>query len=719
MTMPVILSDMNLHRRLIKPIAKAIAQQLLHVDTHDLHRVQDAMARHDKNIIICNHPSFLDGLILGLFLPCDPVFLVHSGLKRNPLFRHLLSMVDHLEVDSTSPMAIKTITHAVNQGRPVVIFPEGRISTTGGLMKVYNGSAFVAIKTGAQLIPLTLQGLLKSKISRMGHNYPKTWFPKVTIKAHEVHTLVAPEGLTGRQRRAYAGEQLRSIMQNNLFESMAQPKTLYQSFLSAMDYYGAKHHVIHSLDDTMIDYRTVHLKSHGLGYLLSQHTKEKDTVGVMLPNVEACVYAFMGLSIYRRVPAMLNFTMGVQNFMACLQGAAIRTVVTARKFIEMKNLQSMVDAMLAAGVRIIYLEDFASTVTLKDKLTIKMRSLQRSAVDQDPEEPAVILFTSGSESVPKGVVLSHRALLSNISQIRSVIDIQFDDKVCNVLPMFHSFGLTAGTLLPLMTGTKVVFYVNPLHYTVIPELIYDKNCTILFGTNTFLMKYAQKANPYDFYRLRYVVAGAEKVQDATRQLWSEKFGIRLFEGYGATECAPVLAVNTPKANRFGTVGQFLPHIEYRLDPVPGVEGGQLWVKGPNLMTGYLKHDKPGVIQPVDEWYDTGDIVSVSQDGFVSIQGRTKRFVKIAGEMISLETVEKLAGQISALPLATSSRTDPAKGEQIILFTTDPTLTKEALRAYISSQGQSNLLCPSDIRVVDAIPLLGSGKVDYQTVKTWI
>lgn len=710
---------MNLQRKIIKPIARAMAQQLFKVDTYELHRVEEAMKNSDKNIIVCNHPSFLDGLILGLFLPCDPVFLVHSGLKKRPLFKYLLGMVDHLEVDSTSPMAIKTITNAVNQGRPVVIFPEGRISTTGSLMKVYNGSAFVALKTGAQLIPITLQGLLKSKISRMGHNYPKTWFPNVTMKAHPVEQLIAPEGMTGRQRRQFAGEKLRDIMQNNLFDSLSQPKTLYQGFLSAMDYYGAKHNVIHGLDDTMVNYKTIHMKSHGLGYILSKHTSKKDFVGVMLPNIEACVYTFMGLSIYNRVPAMLNFTMGTENFMACLKGATVKTIVTAKKFVEMKGLQHLIDAMTADGVHIIYLEDLASTVSWTDKLSIAWRSKVRSSVDQNPEDPAVVLFTSGSESIPKGVVLSHRALLSNINQIRSVIDIQFDDKVCNVLPMFHSFGLTAGTLLPLMTGTKVVFYVNPLHYTVIPELIYDKNCTVLFGTNTFLMKYAQKANPYDFYRMRYVVAGAEKVQDATRQIWSEKFGIRLFEGYGATECAPVLAVNTPKANKFGTVGQFLPKIEYRLDPIPGVDGGQLFVKGPNLMTGYLKHDQPGIIQKVGEWYDTGDIVTVSHDGFVTIQGRTKRFVKIAGEMVSLETVEKIAGQISTSMLATSSRSDPNKGEQIILFTTDKTLTKEALRSHISNIGQSNLLCPSEIRHIDNIPLLGSGKVDYQTLKTWI
>ena len=293
---------------------------------------------------------------------------------------------------------------------------------------------------------------------------------------------------------------------------------------------------------------------------------------------------------------------------------------------------------------------------------------------------AVVLFTSGSEGKPKGVVLSHRALLSNIAQVRSVIDFSVEDKVLNALPIFHSFGLTGGALLPILSGMNLFLYPTPLHYRVIPEVVYDRNCSVLFGTSTFLGNYAKYAHPYDFYRLRYVVAGAEKLSDAVRELWFEKFGLRIMEGYGATETAPVLAVNTPMASKAGSVGQFLPGIEHRIVPVPGIDhGGMLFVRGPNVMSGYYRFEAPGRLQPPTSevgagWYETGDVVRIDEEGFIHITGRVKRFVKVAGEMVSLEVVEKLATHAApAAQHGATSTPDAARGEAIVLFTTDAAL----------------------------------------------
>ncbi len=283
----------------------------------------------------------------------------------------------------------------------------------------------------------------------------------------------------------------------------------------------------------------------------------------------------------------------------------------------------------------------------------------------------MILFTSGSEGTPKGVVLSHRNILANCAQAAARIDFGRRDKLFNVLPVFHSFGLTAGTILPLVSGVPIYLYPSPLHYRTVPELIYGVNATIVFGTDTFLAGYARSAHPYDFRSLRYIVAGAEPVRESTRRTYMEKFGLRILEGYGVTETAPVLALNTPMFNQFGTVGRLMPGMEPRLEPVPGVdEGGRLFVRGPNVMLGYLKADNPGVIEPPPEgWHDTGDIVTIDAQGFVTIKGRAKRFAKIGGEMISLAAVEMLAAQLWPDAMsAVATAPDPRKGERLVLVT---------------------------------------------------
>jgi acyl-[acyl-carrier-protein]-phospholipid O-acyltransferase/long-chain-fatty-acid--[acyl-carrier-protein] ligase len=369
---------------------------------------------------------------------------------------------------------------------------------------------------------------------------------------------------------------------------------------------------------------------------------------------------------------------------------------------------------IGAIARVIYLEDIRATVTFFDKI----RGLARGGtpqVQRDCNSPAAILFTSGSEGLPKGVVLSHRNLLANCAQSLTRVSCNGTDKVFNALPVFHSFGLTAGLLMPLVAGVPVYLYPTPLHYRIIPELVYGSNATILFGTDTFLAGYARVAHPYDFARVRLVLAGAEAVKDRTRQLYMDRFGVRILEGYGVTETAPVLAINTPLANRAGTVGRLSPLMEARLEPVPGIEnGGRLFVRGPNVMLGYYRADYPGVLEPpTDGWHDTGDIVEIDPQGFIAIKGRAKRFAKIAGEMVSLSAVEALAAELwPNLLTVVVALPDARKGERLALLTTDASCTREAFLQFARRKGATELMVPADILVVGKVPLLGSGKADY-------
>ncbi len=677
----------------------------------------------NHTVIIANHQSFLDGLILGLMLPISPVFVVNTEIAKRPIARLFLSLADYLVVDPANPMAIKAIIRLVESGRPVVIFPEGRITTTGSLMKIYEGSAFVAVKTGATVIPVIIEGATFSTLSRMPQQHPHRWFPKITLTYCPATRIELPEGGTSHQRRTRSGEEMRSLMQRCIFEAR-RPNDLFGAFLDAVSAYDASRPIIEDTKQIEYTYRQLLMMSLGLGRLVSRHSISGEAIGVLMPTAVPTLALILGVSSTGRIPAMLNFTAGVDGLQSTCDAAEIQTIITSMAFVEQAKLAPKLEAL--RNVKIIYLEEMKQEMTLWDKLWLMGYALhfpRAVSTKHDPKEAAVILFTSGSEGKPKGVVLSHEAVLANIYQIRSIVDFSTEDKMLNALPIFHSFGLTAGTLLPILSGMRLFLYPSPLHYRVIPEIAYDRSCTILLGTSTFLSNYGRQAHPYDFYRLRYVIAGAEKLSDTVRDAWFEKFGIRIFEGYGATETAPVIAVNTPMGYKSGTVGQILPGIEYKLISVPGIEnGGILHVKGPNVMSGYLRSDRPGFLEaPISDagegWYDTGDIVSIDESGFVRIAGRVKRFAKIAGEMVSLESVEKLALSASPLHLhATSTQPDPTRGEVIVLFTTDRTLVRDTLQQSARAQGYPEIAIPRKIVYLDVIPLLGTGKTDYVTLK---
>jgi acyl-[acyl-carrier-protein]-phospholipid O-acyltransferase/long-chain-fatty-acid--[acyl-carrier-protein] ligase len=672
---------------------------------------------NERTLIVANHESFVDGLLLAVFLPVNATFVVHTQIAKSPLFRWLLRFVPHLTVDSTSPLAMKLICRLVETGTPVVIFPEGRLTITGSLMKVYDGAGFVAAKTGATVVPVRIEGAARSYFGRLAGLYPRKLFPKVNIAIQPRRVISLPQLTSAKQRRRRAGELMRRILLDMIVATRPE-RTLFEAFLDAKKSFGANYKLVEDVRLQEESYGSLLRMSLGLARLLRPLSEPGEIVGVITPNTAATLAVVMGLSLSGRVSALLNYTAGTDGLRAACHAAKIRSILVSREFLEKARLTHLVAGL--PTVQFHYLEDLKARLTWVDRLWIFGHQFFPSiaAEPQQPSDPAIVLFTSGSEGKPKGVVHSHSSLLSNVAQVRSMADFTPLDKFMIALPMFHSFGLTCGVLLPLVSGSKVFLYPSPLHYRIIPELVYDRNCTVLFGTSTFLANYGKFAHPYDFGRLRYVVAGAEKLSADVRSLWIEKFGIRVLEGYGVTECAPVIAVNVPMACRTGSVGQFVPGMQYELEAVPGIEeGGVLHVKGPNVMKGYLLYEEPGVIHPPnskgDGWHSTGDIVFVDPDDFVHIRGRLKRFAKIAGEMVSLETVERIASVAApGYVHAASTRPDATKGEAIVLFTTAPVLARDQLSASAKSLGLSELAVPRTIVSLTDIPLLGTGKTDY-------
>ena len=702
---------------LIKMMLRAILRPLFRVRVTGDPRV----LTNKRTLIVANHESFLDGALLGAFLPVEAVFVVHAQVLQKWYFRWLLRFVPHLAVDSTSPLSMKLICRLVETGTPVVIFPEGRLTITGSLMKVYDGAAFVAAKTGATVVPVRIKGAGRTYFGRLAGIYPLKFFPKIRIAIQPRREIPMPQLPSAKLRRRRAGELMRRILLDMLVATRPQ-RTLSESFLDAKATFGSGYRLVEDIRMKEESYGSLLRMALGLARLTMPLTKRGEVVGIVMPNAAPTLGLILGLSGSGRVPAMINYTAGPEGVRAACEVARVGKIFASRSFLEKARLGHLLQGL--PGVEVYYLEDMKDHLRLIDRLWI-FWYLVRSKLPnqgQHPDDPAVVLFTSGSEGKPKGVVHSHTSLLSNVAQVRALADFTPLDKFMISLPLFHSFGLTCGVIMPLVCGCKAFLYPSPLHYRIIPELVYDRNCTVLFGTSTFLANYGKFAHPYDFGRLRYVVAGAEKLAEDVRRLWIEKFGIRVLEGYGVTECAPVIAVNVPMACRSGSVGQLLPGMEYQLEPVPGIEGGGvLHVKGPNVMKGYLLHERPGVLQKPkslgEGWYCTGDIVSIDADDFVHIRGRVKRFAKIAGEMISLEVVERIAA--SAAPgfaHAAASRADAAKGEALVLFTTAPGLSREQLSAAAKSLGAPELAVPRVIVDVSEIPLLGSGKTDYVRLK---
>jgi len=704
----------------MKACFRFLLRVLFRFQAHDL----DALKTPGPVLLVPNHTSWIDWLFLWVCLEEDWKF-VTSGLsaQTNWLFRKL--MVNHytLPVDPGSPYAVKRMAEFLKGGGRLVLFAEGRLSRTGDLMKLFDGSGFLIFKTKAKVITAYLRGA-----KRLPHSPNPGWkkcIPKVT--AHFSAALASPE--LGTISAGCA----RSLLTNWLRDQLVRQQFEVEMKFGAQNVFSAVTEIARErpgqviLEDATLQtltYRKLMVGVDVLAHALRDAVSGGERVGLLLPNVNAAPVVILALWRLGKVPAMLNFSSGTPTMLACAELAGLKHIVTSHAFLDRAKIKA--DDFEKAGISLIYLEDVRAGISGSQKFLTLLQHVfnQQSKLGncQSASSSAVIVFTSGSEGVPKGVELTHGNLLANIRQMLAVTDFTDRDRLFNCLPLFHSFGLTVGLFVPLVRGIYVFLYPSPLHYRLVPAVLYDRDCTVFISTNTFLNGYARKAHPYDFRSLRYLFAAAEKLQEATALAWSQKYGVRILEGYGATECAPCISVNTPLEPRNGSVGRLLPGIEHKLEKVEGVEdGGRLFVRGPNVMKGYLNGDANAKFQALSGWYDTGDIVSVDAEGYLHIRGRMKRFAKVSGEMVSLSAVEDaLAGAFPQYGLrcqiAIITRPDEGKGEALIAVTNEPKLTLDEIRDIIKAKGLTNLSTPREIKVVKEIPKLGTGKVNLQELQ---
>jgi acyl-[acyl-carrier-protein]-phospholipid O-acyltransferase / long-chain-fatty-acid--[acyl-carrier-protein] ligase len=689
-------------------------------------------------LLLPNHLSWFDWLFIGVCLEDDWRFATSSTTAQlSRIHRFIMVNRRTFPVDMSSPYAVKHMAEYLQRGGRLVLFPEGRMSRTGSLMKLFDGTGFLILKTRAKVITACIRGAGQLPFSRNPNR--KRLFPRVSV--HFSGVLAPPDlgqtSVTEGRRRLTDWLRDQMIRQQFETEMALGPRSVPEAIVqSARE--RPRRIILEDVSLQKLTYRRLLL---GADLLAAEWRRlpgpSEPRVGVLLPNVNAMPAVLLSLWKAGKIPAILNYTLGPRILLACARLAGLRQVITSRIFLARAGL--LPQPLEDAGIEVVYLEDVRARISSYQKAAAALKALFRvpTAKPCSPDCPAVILFTSGSEGEPKGVELTHGNLLANIRQMLAVIDLMDTDRFFNALPLFHSFGLTVGLLLPLVHGAFVLLYPSPLHYRVVPSAFYNLDCTVFFGTNTFLAGYARKANPYDFHTLRYLFAGAEKLQEATSTLWAHKFGVRILEGYGATECSPCLTVNLPLRPRQGSAGQFLPGIQYRLEPVEGISEpphsalptlrspleriGRLFVRGPNVMRGYLNPEANARFLALGGWYDTGDIAKVDADGFVHILGRLKRFAKISGEMVSLTAVEEaLAGAFPQYGLrfavAVLARPDAAKGEKLIAVTNEPRLTLDQIREAIRARGLANLAVPREIRVVRELPRLGTGKINHRELE---
>jgi acyl-[acyl-carrier-protein]-phospholipid O-acyltransferase/long-chain-fatty-acid--[acyl-carrier-protein] ligase len=673
-------------------------------------------------LLIPNHVSWLDWLFLGAVLDSDWKFVTSRTTACTSWFhRMIMTGRRTIPIDPHSPYAVRTMEEHLERGGRLVLFAEGQISATGSLMRLYDGTGFLIRKADAKVILCYLRGA--NRIWFVKHRGWRKLFPRVSVHFSDVLRPPSYDGIPHSEERHKLTDWVRDQMVRQQFD--VEMEFGPSNALAAVAETAAQIPGRTALEDSTgshLSYRRLMVATDLLAGAWRRNIGGRgERLGVMLPNVNGLPVAILSLWAVGAVPALLNYSSGLPSLLRCARVAGLKRVVTSRRFLDKAGIDPR--PIVAAGLELLFLEDLRAGISAGSRILGLLRNTafpgaRSRRAGPGPGNTAVILFTSGSEGTPKGVELTHRNLLANVRQAMSSVDLTDDDRFFNAMPLFHCFGLTAGTLFPLVRGCTTFLYPSPLHYRTVPTLVYERACTVLLGTNTFLNGYARKAHCYDFNTVRFLFAGAEKVQGETFDTWAQQFGVRILEGYGATECSPFISVNTRVHPAYGSVGRLLPGMECRLEAVDGVvDGGRLLVRGPNVMKGYVNEDANERFKSLGGWYDTGDIVSIDDKGFLYIRGRLKRFAKVSGEMVSLAAVEAaLSGAFShfgsRFQIAVLACPDRERGESLIALTTEPALTLADMRAAIHAKGLGNLCFPRELFVVDAIPTLAAGKIDY-------
>ncbi|MDR1915897.1 MAG: AMP-binding protein [Synergistaceae bacterium] len=697
-------------RYMVKTFLKVLYRPAIKLET-----LEGALETGERVILAPHHASYIDPVLFGLFAPGKPLVAISPSLARMKWFRFFKNCFDYVVIDQSDPMALKHIDHLWKKSSFLVLFPEPEPTTSGIMMKLSDTVIEAVERSGAWVVPARACNTQFTPFSRMGGRLVRVTAPKVTLLSGDAER-VSGGGGNSADSRYTVRRRVEGMLADTMMLGIWDKKPIYDTLLEQRRLWGGKYVMAIEPDGSKIDWNGFITRIFLLQKIVEGLTKPDERIGIMLPNTLITLAAIIGAQHANREPAMINYSMGARSLKSACGTAAVGQIITSRKFVNEGKFQALVDSLSADGIIIRYLEDFVSGLSIAQKLAIALRAHFAGATHDAlkyAERTAVVLFTSGSEGTPKPVALSHLNIQANTAQVRTTLDFYSTDVLVDLMPMFHSFGLCTGTIMPLSSGMPIAFYPTPLHYKKIPQYSYEVRGTIILGTNAFLAGYAKNADPFDFFEARYVICGGDKLREGTSNLWLRKFGIQVMEGYGVTECSPVVGVNRLGRNVPGSIGLPLPCVRTSLRPVEGVEsGGRLLIKGPNVMKGYIQADG-SILPPPEDGYDTGDIVSIDDEGFITIRGRARRFAKIGGEMVSLAQVEEAVQEVWPDDThAVVSIPDEGRGEIIVLLTERASPDREELRAALTSKGLPELALPKKIISTESIPRIGVGKIDY-------
>jgi len=690
----------------------------------------DSIQARGGVLLVSNHVSLMDGFLVGWAARHRHVrFMIWRPYYEHWAFRGLLRALRTIPVDLTGPRsmtaAIQSARRELEAGHVVCIFAEGSVTRTGNLLPFKRGMEKVVAGLEVPVIPVHLDRVWGSIFSFAGGRFfgksPRRWPYPVTVSIG-APLPAPPTALAARQAVQELGSEAAQLTR--------QPgATLPARFVRMARRHWSRFAMADSTGRELTYGRAL-----TAAVLLSgevrRRTGTEKMVGLLLPATVGGALANLGVSLAGKVPVNLNFTGGKEAMAYAAAQCEIRTVITSKVFLAKAKLEAPEGA--------VYLEDVLASVGKAAKLIglVKARLAPSSWLtpQSDPDDLATVIFSSGSTGVPKGIMLSHFNLATNVDSVLQLFSLDQRDRIIGVLPLFHSFGFMATIWLPLFAGAGVVYHPKPTDAKIIGELIHKHKGTFLLSTPTFCGTYMRKCTREQFASLRFVVVGAEKLREPLRQEFEETFGIDLLEGYGMTEMSPVVAVNTPDyrlgkeiqiGTKHGTVGLPIPGVAVRIvdpetkEPLPPGQEGLLLVKGPNRMLGYL--NEPGRTAQVfeDDWYITGDMAKVDEDGFLAITDRISRFSKVGGEMVPHLLVEDMISKTCGdAPCAVTGLPDERKGEKLAVLYTDPAITPEELWQRLSETDLPKLWLPKleNIHRVEELPMLGTGKLDLRGVR---